>query len=90
MVDVPHNSDNRRTWQQVLFGIFFLFVDGFLNFNAYKFNRIAEFIGNNIDRFCIQALVDRYKKSERHTSRDNLCHTNIHHGCQFGYRHEFR
>ena len=30
MVDVPHNSDNRRTWQQVLFGIFFLFVDGFL------------------------------------------------------------
>ena len=82
MVNVSHDSHNRCTRLQILFCIRLLF-NGLSHFSADIFSLVTKLFGYQIDGFCIQTLVDRYHDTDTHTSRDNLCHGNIHHACQF-------
>ena len=84
MVNMPHDSHNRRTGHHIFVIIFLFLLNRFLNLNADKLNTVTKLICNHINRFCIKPLVDGHKQAQSHTSRNHLRGADIHHGCQFG------
>ena len=81
VVYVTHHGNDRRTWYEI-FLIVLLFVYSFRHFGADIFSLETEFLGHNINGFCVQTLVDRYHDTQAHAGSDNLSNRNIHHRCQ--------
>ena len=80
VVYVSHHSYDRRTCNPVFFIIiFFISIDGFNHLCTDIFCLETKFVGYDIDRLRIQALVDGNHDTDTHTSSDNLCHRYIHH-----------
>ena len=88
MVYVTHYSYNRSTWYQVLRAIF-LYRNSLIYIGSGELYLIAEFIGYDGKRLCIQALVHGYKDTQGHTSSDDFVHRDIHHCRKLIYRNKF-
>ena len=90
MIDVTHHRDDRRPLNQIFRRVLFIFINGFQIFGCTELHFVAKFFRNNGNRFRIETLVDGYKKSKRHTGRNDLRDLHIHHLRQLVGTHEFR
>ena len=89
VVNVTHYGNDWSAWFEVLFIILFL-LNGILHFGTHKFGLKAKFVGNNVNGFCVQALVDADHHADTHTRTNDFCHRHIHHRRQFVCRNKFR
>ena len=89
MVNVSHDSNNRRTADQI-FRFVFLFLNSLSHFGRNIFSSEAELAGNQVNGFSIETLVDRHHLTELHAFRDNLNNRNIHHAGDIAYSNELR
>ena len=92
MINVTHDSNNRRTGFQMLFTIFIiiLFFHLHLLFHINELNIKTKFTGYQFYHFCIQTLVDGNHDTKPHTLADNICKTYIHQVGQFANADKFR
>ena len=91
MVDVTHDGDDRRSGLQVfriIFLILVLHLHLFLHVDEFDFE--AEFSGDELDDFRIEALVDGYHDAKAHTLADDFSEADIHQVGEFAYADEFR
>jgi len=66
MVNVAHDRDNWWTRFQIFFQILFN-LNGFHNLGTHILRLESEFIGNEVDGFSIEALIDGYHLTNAHT-----------------------
>ena len=88
VIDMTHNCYNRWAWEQILCIIYLVIANSLLNLYRYKLCCKAKLLGNNYKCLGIKTLVDRYHKSEVHTSRDDLHSRDIHHRCKLTYSYK--
>ena len=81
VVNVTHHSNDWWTWEKIFFAIF-LFLNSINNIGRNKLCLETKFIGNDIDSFGIETLVDRNEQTEVETSLNNLSNVDIHHNSQ--------
>ena len=82
MVHMAHHRDDGGTGLQV-FLVVLHFIDSRTHFCAHVFCLEAKLVGNQVDGFCIHALVDADHDAHTHTGGYYLCDRNVHHRSQF-------
>ena len=88
MIDVSHDGYDGWTLGEIFFPVFFV-VHRFGNLCTYIFGFIAKFFGDDIDGFCIEALIYRYHDAEAHAGGDDIVYRHIHEAGQVIGRYKF-
>ena len=79
MVNVTHHCNNRSTANEIILVILCL-LNSLLYLSTYILGSKAKLLSHDVNRLCIQTLVDTYHHADRHQSSNKLCYRNIHHG----------
>ena len=89
MVNVPHNRDHRRPWQQIFGFIFFNKI--LLNITVGNpFELMSKLFNNNLSRIGINGLINGCHDTKRHQFFNNIGTLFGHTVCQFLNRNNLR
>ena len=79
VVYVTHDGYDWAAFGDILFVDNLIGIDFLNHFGRNELSREAKLLGNEVDGFCIKALVDTNHDAEHHTCTDDLGHRHVHH-----------